>query len=54
LPGKLLAHVPVGDLVQFRVDQRRQLVEGRLVARRRIRSKLLGTSWAQMQEDRRT
>jgi hypothetical protein len=28
----LLAHVPVGDLVQFGVDQRRQLVEGRLVA----------------------
>jgi hypothetical protein len=32
LPGMLLAHVPVGDLVQFGVDQRRQLVEGRLVA----------------------
>jgi hypothetical protein len=30
LPGTLLAHVPVGDLVQFGVDQRRQLVEGRL------------------------
>ena len=42
LPGKLLAHAPVGDLVQFGINQRRQLVEGRLDPRRWFSGSLRG------------